>query len=81
MADDVLICTGSHPRLPFVPLHVGFQGAKGPIHAPDNVPLDVAIIPGRLEGVVRPTDTVAVVGSSHSAVLCIRNLDNLPHSR
>lgn len=55
----VFLCTGSHPRLPFIPLHKDQKGHPSPV----NIPMDVAISPGKLAGVVTPEDTVAVVVS------------------
>lgn len=43
----------------------------------ENIPLDVALNPEKLAKVVKPTDTIGVFGSSHSAVLILANLEKI----
>jgi cation diffusion facilitator CzcD-associated flavoprotein CzcO len=59
-AHNVILAVGSIPKILDYTLPV--------------IPLRIAIDPERLQNAVTPNDTVAVFGSSHSAVLVIRNL-------
>lgn len=66
-ADRVVFATGSHPKEgPVLGLH------RGP--AIKSIELDTALAPSLLPEHVGPEDVVAVVGSSHSAVLVLKNL-------
>jgi len=63
IAEKVLLATGSHPRsLNTTPSNC------------QEIHLDVALNPELLAKQVRETDTVAVYGSSHSAMLVLMNL-------
>lgn len=55
-------------------LAIGAEPKTLPLHPPEIVPLDITFDPEELSKVCTSQDTVAVFGSSHSAVLIIRNL-------
>ncbi|KAK9820665.1 hypothetical protein WJX74_002371 [Apatococcus lobatus] len=61
-ADCTFLATGASPQEPD-----GFPGLP-------YIPLDDALIPPRLPGHVSSEDTVCVIGSSHSAILVLKNL-------
>ncbi len=60
-AEKVILAMGSEPR------SLSYPGSK-------IVDLVTALTPSKLRFVCKPTDTVAVFGSSHSAMIAIRNL-------
>ncbi|GAX84065.1 hypothetical protein CEUSTIGMA_g11489.t1 [Chlamydomonas eustigma] len=69
VSKEVYICTGSHPkRQQLHPL----TGNKSP--SPRVLDLDDMLTPSRIPGLVTSGDVVGVVGSSHSAVLVLRNI-------
>ncbi|MDF1759629.1 MAG: pyridine nucleotide-disulfide oxidoreductase [Coxiellaceae bacterium] len=59
-ASQVVLCVGAEP--------------KSLNQAVEEMPLQVALNPERVSAEVNPDNTVAVFGSSHSAVLVIKNL-------
>ncbi len=61
-----------------VVLAIGSDPKILPFSGPEVVALDVALNPEKLVQVVGPQDTVAVFGSSHSAMLALANLTVLP---
>jgi thioredoxin reductase len=67
VAKNVILATGADPKtLPF---------AK-----PEAIPLADALDPKKIKSHLNSTDTIAVFGSSHSAILVLRNLiDNAAH--
>lgn len=60
-ARRVILATGADPILP--------TDASGP-----SIPLDVALDPTKLKHAVQPRNRVAVIGSSHSAIMAIWHL-------
>lgn len=66
VADQVYLVTGSAPS------KYDVEGSGGP----REIELDVALTPSLLRGAVQESDSVGVVGSSHSAMLALRNLVN-----
>lgn len=64
-ADHVVLATGCRPRT----LHYGTQ---------EVIPLDVALDPANLQEILSPQDTVAVIGDSHSAILLLKFIYELP---
>ncbi|KCV68345.1 hypothetical protein H696_05262 [Fonticula alba] len=65
-AERVVLASGSHPlSLP------AFSAAHPELR---EIPLDISLSPSKLTSFVGPEDVVAVIGSSHSAVLAVRNL-------
>lgn len=62
-ADRVVLATGSHPRE--MDLHKHWSHLE-------NLPLDTCLKPSELH--VSDRDTIAVIGSSHSAILALMNL-------
>jgi hypothetical protein len=64
-AENVILCVGSDPK-------------NLPHSHPPSIPLDEALNPEKLKSKIKPTDTVGVFGSSHSAVLVLANLLQLP---
>lgn len=68
-AHNVVLATGSHPRT----LTYTTDAAI--------IPLDAALDKRLLEQQVTPHDTIAVVGSSHSAILILKHLSELPVKR
>ena len=65
-AKNVFLATGSHPKT---------------LQCPENcteIHLDDALSPDLLKTLVQSGDRVAVVGSSHSAILVLRNLSEIP---
>ncbi|KAI9136282.1 pyridine nucleotide-disulfide oxidoreductase-domain-containing protein, partial [Paraphysoderma sedebokerense] len=73
----LVLCTGSKPRSTsstYSP-HTFLNPNK---HAITPVCLDTALNPTILSQTITPEDTVAVVGSSHSAILVLKNLCELP---
>ena len=81
-AETVILATGSHPRL-FPPGAAPHEAAAARARAAPAalLPLDTALSPAALAAAVGPADAVAVVGASHSAVLALRNLADLPPGR
>lgn len=63
-ADNVILATGSHPKV----LQYGNSNI---------IPLDIAIDFNKLRNIVLPNDSVLVVGSSHSAILILKYLSEL----
>jgi hypothetical protein len=68
VARRVVLATGSHPR--------EFNFGLCP-----TIPLDIALNTSELAKVVTPQDTVAVVGSAHSAVLVLKFLCDVGAAR
>lgn len=67
-AQKVVLATGCKPKtLSYTPF--------------DPISLDTALDPAKLAHEVDPEDTIAVVGSAHSAVLVLKNLCELPVKR
>lgn len=67
----IVLCTGSSPNNSPLPVHIPS------LH---NLDLDCVLSPSLLATALSPQDgptTVAVIGASHSAVLCLMNLYNL----
>lgn len=64
-AENVILCIGSEPK------NLSYSH-------PAVIPLEVALNPDLLKKRVKSTDTVAVFGSSHSAVLVLANLLEIP---
>ena len=67
-AKKVILTTGSHPKQLTYP-------------QPQEIALDVALNPELLAQAVTPDDSVAVFGSSHSAILVLKSLAQLPAKR
>ncbi len=67
--ERVVLATGSHPKS----LHYS--------ECSQEIPLDVALNKEALAQYITPEDTVAVVGSAHSAVLVLKFLSELPVGR
>lgn len=65
-ANNVVLAVGS------VPIQLDYQVSE-------VIPLEMAMDVNRLEKVISPDDVVAVFGSSHSAILAIRNLVENTH--
>ncbi|RKP18205.1 hypothetical protein ROZALSC1DRAFT_30077, partial [Rozella allomycis CSF55] len=65
--DSAILATGSHPR-------ESRQSPSETHHEITSIHLDVALDPERLGQIITEDDTVAVVGSSHSAILVLKNL-------
>lgn len=61
LGKKVILAIGSDPKPP------NFTG-------PENIPMEVALNPKKLNEVIQPQDTVGVFGSSHSAILVLANL-------
>jgi hypothetical protein len=61
----VILATGAHPKT------LDYEGTK-------VIPLDLALNPSNLATIIQPTDSVAVVGSSHSAILLLKFLSEMP---
>lgn len=79
LAERVFLATGSHPRT-FAPAeapHV-LSAARTGAPAAQELHLDLGLSPRALAAGIRPEDEVAVVGASHSAVLVLKNLHELP---
>ncbi len=68
-AQRVVLATGAHPR------SLQYQECA------EEIPLDYALNKDLLGQLVNPEDTVAVIGSAHSAVLVLKFLSELPVSR
>ncbi|KAJ3364587.1 hypothetical protein GGF31_008975 [Allomyces arbusculus] len=68
-AARLFLCTGSEPTpTPATPApHAAFPHVQ-------VLDLDTCLTPSALPALLKPTDRVAVVGSSHSAVLVLKNL-------
>lgn len=64
----VVLATGSHPR------SLNYECSV-------EIPLDAALNKSQLAQIVRPDDTIAVVGGAHSAVLIMKALSELPVAR
>lgn len=64
-ADNVILATGSHPKV--------LDYECGNI-----IPLDIALDPYQLKNLVKPEDNILVVGSSHSAILILKYLSQIP---
>ena len=60
-AHNVILCTGSEPKL------LSYPDLK-------VIPLEVALNPSKLEKEIQPDDTIGVFGASHSAILVLANL-------
>ena len=57
---NVVLATGSHPR------ELGYECCQ------NTIPLDIALNKDALASCVKPEDCIAVVGSSHSAILILK---------
>jgi cation diffusion facilitator CzcD-associated flavoprotein CzcO len=69
LADELFMCTGSTP--------ISCPPSPAPHEAHPSVQvmhLDVALYPSKLKPLLASEKVVAVVGSSHSAVLCVKNV-------
>jgi hypothetical protein len=64
-ANKVVLATGSQPK------KLEHQGAV-------RITLDDALNPNKLRELVKPDDVVAVYGTSHSGILALKNLCDLP---
>lgn len=64
ISDNVVLATGAHPR------HMHYEGIT-------QIPLDVALDKSTLAQQVTSDDTVAVIGSGHSALLILKHLSEL----
>lgn len=64
-ARNVVLATGSHPKT----LDYKTQQV---------IPLDIALSPENLRELIAPTDTVAVIGDAHSAILLLKFLSEMP---
>lgn len=67
VASHVVLATGSHPRKVPLPSDIQVQ----------EISLIDALDKARLDAIVNNTDTVAVFGSAHSAILALKNLSEL----
>ncbi len=67
-AKKVILATGSHPK-------------QLTYAQPQEIALDIALNPELLAQAVTPDDSVTVFGSSHSAILVLKNLAQLPIKR
>jgi len=67
-SERVVLATGSHPRS----LHY---------ECSHEIPLDIALNKSQLMHAVQPTDSIAVVGSAHSAVLVMKFLTEVGVAR
>ncbi|UNE35270.1 NAD(P)-binding domain-containing protein [Vermiphilus pyriformis] len=67
-SSNVILATGCHPRTLNYPCK-------------DVIPLEIALDSKALEKTISKRDTIAVVGSSHSAVLTLKNLCDISASR
>lgn len=63
-AHNVILATGSHPK------SLNLTG-------PQEIPLDLALDPNKLKALVNTHDSVAIFGSSHSAMLIMRALSTM----
>jgi len=68
-AERVILAIGSYPRS----LH--YDAVE------QEIPFDLAINKCTLASIVQPTDTIAVIGGAHSAVLIMKFLSELPIAR
>lgn len=68
-AQRVVLATGAHPR------SLQYEECS------EEIPLDYALNKDLLAQLVTPGDTVAVIGSAHSAVLVLKFLSELPVAR
>ena len=64
----VVLATGSHPRT------LDYQCSH-------EIPLDCALDKQVLSQMIESTDSIAVIGSLHSAVLVLKSLSELPVKR
>lgn len=64
-AQKVVLATGAIPKM------LSLSDADR------NIPLEIALSPDKLAGAIQPDDTIAVFGSSHSAILILKNLVDL----
>ena len=64
----VILATGAHPK-------------TLEYNCPNNIPLDTALDKKSLAALVNKNDSIAVVGSSHSAVIILMYLSQLPVKR
>lgn len=60
-AENVILAIGAKPKILDYPVN-------------NNIPLDYALDPETLKKLVKPNDIIAVVGSSHSAILVLKFL-------
>ena len=67
----LVLCTGSAPTPPYLP--IALPKGLTPLF------LDTALQPSILKQHISPeqTTTIAIIGASHSAILCLMNLSNL----
>lgn len=63
-AHMVVLATGSHPKV------LDYQGLS-------LIPLEVALNKQQLATIIQPTDTIALFGGAHSAILLLKHLTNL----
>ena len=72
LVENLFLCTGAQPipELQSKPHKCNGSIAK-------LLDLDVCLSPSILEKTVNENDTVVIVGSSHSAILCLKNLSEL----
>lgn len=68
------MATGSHPKS----LATSPSLNASPLQQVEQISLDIALNPLQLAACIQQTDRVAVVGSSHSAMLVLKNLYELP---
>lgn len=81
-SECVIFSTGSHPRS--LKGDASFQKKYGKInekgeYLPKEIFLEDAFEPETLQKLVGPEDVVAVVGTSHSGILVLKNLSELPN--
>lgn len=60
-----------------VVLAIGAEAKTLPFAGPEIISLDIALNPAKLKLAIDPKDTIAVFGSSHSAILALANLIDL----
>lgn len=84
-AKSVILASGSKPK--YFPVERDFStlfGVKNPIannlYLPEMIDLDTSINPELLQQRIKENDVVAVVGSSHSSMVVIKNLVELRES-
>lgn len=78
----VILATGSQPRSlkgeKSLSKKFGVEWAPDS-YSPEEINLDDALTPSILKEKVRPDDRVAVIGTSHSGILVLKNLAELPN--
>jgi len=68
ISEHVVLATGSHPR-------------AGDYQCETTIPLDIALDKQALAQQINPQDSIAVIGSSHSAILILKFLSELKVKR